>query len=346
MTMQAHTHLLDTRGRPLRKLRISLTDRCNLRCSYCMPRERYEFMPQADLLRFEEIARLVRLLAGLGVHRIRLTGGEPLLRRDAHLLVEQLVQVAGIDSVALTTNGVLLTQFAPTLKAAGLLGLTISLDTLHATRFKRLTGRDGLPQVLAGIDAAGAAGFTRMKLNTVVMRGINDDEIVDIVDFARARDLQPRFIEYMDVGGAVEWRPEMVVPRAEILARIAHRYGPLRQLHNDDGAPADRYMLRDGFVFGVISSTTVPFCASCDRARLTADGVLFTCLYAQHGLDLRAHLRAAPEDSALQTLLADRWRARTDRGAELRLAVEARGPWVDVAALIKNPRLEMHKRGG
>ncbi|MEI8258824.1 MAG: GTP 3',8-cyclase MoaA, partial [Deltaproteobacteria bacterium] len=336
----------DTFGRPLRKLRVSVTDRCNLRCSYCMPREDYRWLPRSDLLDFGGIERLVRVLATLGVERIRLTGGEPLMRPDLPDLVARLVAIRGIRSVALTTNGMLLRENAGPLRAAGLQGLTVSLDSLRPDRFQRLTRREGLADVLAGIDAALEAGFERMKINTVVMRGVNDDEVVDIVDAARARHLEPRFIEYMDVGGATDWRAEAVVPRTELLSVLERRHGPIRQLQNRDGAPADRFVLADGFVVGVISSTSQPFCRSCDRARLTADGKLLHCLYARDGLDVRELLRSQVADAEIADRLAAAWRARDDRGAELRLAQPDRGPWVGVDALVRNTHLEMHTRGG
>ncbi len=336
----------DTLGRPLRKLRVSVTDRCNLRCAYCMPREDYTWLPRADLLDFAEVARLVHLLAALGVERIRLTGGEPLMRPALPDLVARLASIDGIRSVALTTNGMLLRENARPLLDAGLMGMTVSLDTMHPDRFERLARRDGLAAVLAGLDAAQEAGFERMKINTVVMRGVNDDEVADIVDTARTRGLEPRFIEYMDVGGATDWRSETVVTRPEILAAIARRHGPLRQLQNRDGAPADRFALEDGFVVGVISSTSQPFCRSCDRARVTADGKLLRCLYASDGLDARTLLRSDATDESIAAQLAEMWRARDDRGAELRQEVAVRGPLVAAEALVRNTHLEMHTRGG
>ncbi len=337
----------DTFGRPLQKLRVSVTDRCNLRCSYCMPRESYTWLPRADLLSFDEIARLVRVLASLGVERIRLTGGEPLLRRELPVLVEMLAHIDGIRSVALTTNAVLLPEQAGALRAAGLAGVTVSLDTLHADRFERLTGRARLADVLAGIEAAREAGFERMKTNTVVMRGVNDDELESLIEFARARAIEPRFIEYMDVGGATDWRAESVVSRAQILEGLGRRYGAPRQLQNRDGAPADRFELPDGMTVGIISSTSQPFCRSCDRARLTSDGQLLACLYAQGGLDVRALMRGGADDASLAATLDSRWRARDDRGAEQRLELaQRRGPWVPAEALVRDPHLEMHKRGG
>jgi GTP 3',8-cyclase len=338
--------LRDARGRPLRRLRVSVTDRCNLRCTYCMPRDSYAWFPREDLLTFEEIARLTAQLAGLGVEIVRLTGGEPLLRRDLAVLVARLRGVLGVRRVVLTTNGVLLQQQAAELARAGLDGVTVSLDTLVPARFEQLAQRSRLLDVIAGIDAAVSAGLSRIKTNSVIMRGVNDDELYDIVEFARARSLEPRFIEYMDVGGAMNWSPRAVVTREEILERLAQRYGSLRRLHNRDGAPADRYVLSDGFVVGVISSTTQPFCSRCDRARVTADGELLTCLYAKRGLDVRGLLRSEASDERLRELLARRWQARDDRGAELRLAGGARGPLVGVEALVRNPHLEMHKRGG
>lgn len=337
----------DSLGRPLHKLRISVTDRCNLRCSYCMPRESYTWLPREHLLTFDEITRLVRVLATLGIGRLRLTGGEPLLRRDLAVLVAQLAHVEGIRSVALTTNGVLLAEQASALHSAGLQGLTVSLDSLREDRFERIAGRARLHDVLAGLDRAHEVGFERMKTNTVVVRGFNDDELVDLVELARARQIEPRFIEYMDVGGATDWRPESVVSREDILARLAARYGTPLQLRNRDGAPADRFQLPDGMTVGIISSTSQPFCRSCDRARLTSDGMLLTCLYAQAGLDLRGLLRGGADDRALGSELGARWRARADRGAEERLELgRPRGPWVAADALVRDPHLEMHKRGG
>lgn len=336
----------DTFGRPLRKLRISVTDRCNLRCSYCMPRDEYPWLPRAELLNFAEIERFVRLVAQLGVRHLRLTGGEPLLRTSLHELIARLTPVPGIRSVSLTTNGMLLRKNVRPLMAAGLAGITVSLDTLRAERFEALTRRDGLAEVLTGIDVALEAGFERMKINTVVMRGVNDDEILDLAEAARVRGIQPRFIEYMDVGGATDWRPEFVVPRPEILAQLASRFGSMRQLENQDGAPADRFEFANDFVVGVISSTSLPFCRSCDRARFTADGQLFKCLYARAGLDVRALLRGDASDADITARLTREWRNRDDRGAEQRLAQPVRGPWVPAAALLRDPHLEMHNRGG
>ncbi|MEZ5964181.1 MAG: GTP 3',8-cyclase MoaA [Planctomycetota bacterium] len=338
----------DAFQRPLRSLRISVTDRCNLRCSYCMPEENYVWLPRSDILSFEETARLVDALVGLGVDEVRITGGEPLLRQDLDVLVRLLAARPGLRDVSLTTNGVLLPQHAEPLRAAGLRRVTVSLDTLQRERFRRLTRRDDLERVLAGIDAALAAGFDRVKLNTVVLGGSNDDEVADILQFARARGLEVRFIEYMDVGGATQWAHHAVVPAPAILAAIETRFGRVQPDRDPRGsAPAQRYVLDDGTVFGVIASTTQPFCGACDRARLTADGSLFTCLYARAGVDLRALLRGGASDAELTARIADAWHRRTDRGAEerLRLAAERR-PFADVGELRRTPHLEMHTRGG
>jgi cyclic pyranopterin phosphate synthase len=345
---------LDTFGRPLRTLRVSVTDRCNLRCLYCMPEAEYVWLPRADLLSFEEIDRLVGVFIGEGVARVRLTGGEPLLRRDLAGLVQRLARHGGLAERAITTNGVHLAPAAAALRDAGLDRVTVSLDTLRAERFERLSRSRELPAVLAGIDAAVAA-FGSIKLDTVVIRGENDDELVELTRYAGRVGAEIRFIEYMDVGGATGWSASRVVPRDEILARLASAFGPLAPIGRPDAAPASRYALPAGAatggavagqVVGVIASTTDPFCADCDRARLTADGQLFTCLYATRGLDLRGPLRAGATDAELGALIRGVWQARRDRGAEARLAVADRTSFVPRAALKAAPHLEMHTRGG
>jgi cyclic pyranopterin phosphate synthase len=338
--------LTDTHGRPLRSLRISVTDRCNLRCHYCMPEDEYLWLPREDVLTFEEISRLADLFGEVGVDRLRLTGGEPLLRRDLPSLVAPLAEKGWVRDLALTTNGILLADAAPELRRAGLHRLTVSLDTLQADRFKRLTRIDGLRAVLAGIDAARRAGFTGLKLDSVITRGDNDDELIPLVEFARSIAAEVRFIEYMDVGGATAWRPEKVVSRREILTRLEEHYGPLEPIDRDSAAPAARFRLPDGLTVGVISSTTQPFCRTCDRARLTADGVLLLCLYAQHGTDLRRPLRAGASRETLLNLLRAVWAGRADRGAEERLAVRERGAYIPVSVLRRDAHLEMHTRGG
>ena len=338
--------VIDTLGRPLRSLRLSVTDRCNLRCSYCMPEDEYLWLPREDVLTFEETGRLVDLFGEIGVDRLRLTGGEPLLRRDLPELVAQLAGRRWLRDLALTTNGVLLAGVADDLKRAGLHRVTVSLDTLRRDRFARLAKSDALPKVIQGIDAARLAGLGPLKLDTVVMRGQNDDELVDLIEFARSVDAEIRFIEYMDVGGATAWRPDMVVSRREMLARLGAHYGHVTPLDEDSSAPADRFRLPDGLVFGIISSTTEPFCRTCDRARLTADGVLLLCLYAQHGTDLRRPLRAGASHETMLNLIRAVWTGRADRGAEERRSVHDRGAYIPVSVLRRDAHLEMHTRGG
>jgi cyclic pyranopterin phosphate synthase len=336
----------DTLGRPLRSLRLSVTDRCNLRCHYCMPEDQYVWLPREDVLTFEELGRLTDLFAEIGVDRLRITGGEPLLRRDLPTLVAQLAPRPWLRDLALTTNGVLLAGAAADLKAAGLGRVTVSLDTLRRDRFTRLTRIDALDDVLAGIEAVGRLGFPDLKLDTVVTRGDNDDELVDLVEFAREAAAEIRFIEYMDVGGATAWRPDAVVSRREIVARLSEHYGPLTAIEEVSSAPAARFRLPDGLTIGIISSTTQPFCRTCDRARLTADGVLLLCLYAQHGTDLRRPLRAGASHETLLNLVRAVWEGRADRGAEERHGVRDRGAFIPVSVLRKDAHLEMHTRGG
>jgi cyclic pyranopterin phosphate synthase len=338
--------VLDALGRPLRNLRLSVTDRCNLRCHYCMPEDEYIWLPREDVLTFEEIGRLTDLLAAVGVDRLRLTGGEPLLRRDLPSLIAQLSGRPWLRDLAMTTNGVLLEGAAPELKAAGLQRVTVSLDTVQRDRFKRLARFDALPAVLAGIAAVKRLGFQNLKLDTVVTRGDNDDELADLIEYARDAGAEVRFIEYMDVGGATEWRPDKVVSRREMLERLSDRYGPITPVGARESAPAERFRLPDGATFGIIASTTEPFCRVCDRARLTADGVLLLCLYAQHGTDLRRPLRAGASQETLLNLVRAVWQGRADRGAEERRGVRDRGAYIPVSVLRRDAHLEMHTRGG
>ncbi len=336
---------VDRLGRPLKNLRLSVTDRCNLRCSYCMPEAEYVWLPREDLLKFEEISALVDVFSAAGADRIRITGGEPLLRRDLPDLVRLIARKPGIRDLALTTNGVALQEQAAALRQAGLHRITVSLDTLRRDRFQALTRFDALPQVLAGIDRA-RAHFPTVKIDSVIMRGTNEDEIVPLVEYGKGVGAEVRFIEYMDVGGATRWSPERVMPRHEILQVLTGEYGAPAPLEEDTSAPADRFRLPDGTVVGIISSTTDPFCRNCDRSRLTADGMWYRCLYATAGTDLRTPLRAgATRDALLSTILAG-WRARDDRGAEERLALRTRTPLVPASSLKKDPHLEMHTRGG
>ena len=340
--------VLDRRERPLKSLRISVTDRCNLRCRYCMPEDEYVWLPRESILTFEEIASIAGVFAGLGVTKIRLTGGEPLLRHGLPQLIQLLRRDARLTDIALTTNGLLLAKFADDLKAAGLGRVTVSLDTLHPQRMEAFAKSDRHLSVLQGIDAARQAGFERIKVNAVVIRGFNDDEIGDLIAFGQSRGLEVRFIEYMDVGGATRWSAAQVVPRTEILAHIATRFGAVTADPDpaNPSAPAERYRLADGTRFGIISSTTAPFCGSCDRSRLTADGTWFLCLYAEHGYDLREALRGGADDMALAALVRNAWLGRTDRGAEDRLRVAERAPLVSTAGLRADPHREMHTRGG
>jgi cyclic pyranopterin phosphate synthase len=337
--------LLDALGRPLRILRLSVTDRCNLRCQYCMPEQEYVWLPRADLLSFEEISSLVDVFVDLGVSRVRITGGEPLLRHGLPALVRLLASKPGLEDLALTTNGLLLSSFARTLREAGLHRVTVSLDTLRPERFRALTRADAHETVLSGIRAARDV-FDEVKLDSVIVRGTNEDEIVPLMEYARTNDAEIRFIEYMDVGGATGWSPDKVFGRSEILDVLAASYGPLAPVDENSSAPAERFSLQDGTVFGVVASTTTPFCRTCDRSRLTADGQWFLCLYAQHGLDLRAPLRAGASPGALRGLLEDAWHRRDARGAELRLEHAGRSSLVPRSTLRTDPHLEMHTRGG
>jgi cyclic pyranopterin phosphate synthase len=310
-----------------------------------MPEEEYSWLPREDILQFEEIGRLVDQFLQLGVNKVRLTGGEPLLRRELPALIEQLAGKAAIHDLAMTTNAVLLAPMAGELKRAGLHRLTISLDTLQRDRFVKLARFDELPRVLAGIDAAVDA-FPGFKMDTVMIRGVNDDELIPLLEFARARGGEIRFIEYMDVGGATNWSMAQVFSRDDMLKTIAAHFGPAEPLREGGSAPADRYRLADGTVFGIIASTTEPFCRSCDRSRLTADGLWYLCLYAARGIDLRGPLRGGVSDDALRELITGVWHARTDRGAENRLDVRERSPLIPLKALKRDPHLEMHTRGG
>jgi cyclic pyranopterin phosphate synthase len=335
----------DTFERPLANLRLSVTDRCNLRCQYCMPEPDYVWLPREDILHFEEIDRLVDVFLDLGVRKVRLTGGEPLLRKDLPVLIERLAAKPRIEDLAMTTNAVLLAPLAAELKRAGLHRLTVSLDTLQRDRFVQLARFDELDRVLAGIDAA-APLFPGLKIDTVVLRGVNDDELIAMIEFGKTRSAEVRFIEYMDVGGATQWSREQVVSRDDILAVLAAHYGAITPIVEASSAPADRYRLLDGTVFGIIASTTAPFCRDCDRSRLTADGMWYLCLYAARGTDLRGPLRSGATNSELAALITGVWRGRADRGAEARLALRDRAAMIPLSSLKRDPHLEMHTRGG
>jgi cyclic pyranopterin phosphate synthase len=338
--------VFDTRGRPMTSLRVSVTDRCNLRCEYCMPERDYVWLPRAEILAFEEIRILVDAFADLGVDRVRLTGGEPLLRRDLPRLVRLLASSGRLSDLAMTTNGILLAEAAPALREAGLGRLTVSLDTLDRGRFEALTRFDRLDRVLEGIGQAARSGFAPLKIDSVIVRGVNDDEIVGLLEYGRAVSAEVRFIEYMDVGGATHWAPEKVVSRSEILDVIGRRYGDLTSLGATGSAPAQRFALPDGTAFGIIASTTAPFCRSCDRSRLTADGIWYLCLYAGEGTDLRAALRSGSSIEEIRVMIENVWRARADRGAEERRETRDRAPLLPVSELRRDPHREMHTRGG
>ena len=310
---------VDLFKRPVRDLRISVTDRCNYRCTYCMPLDEYNWIDKTEVLSFEEITRLAGIFVGLGVEKIRLTGGEPLVRKDLEKLVAGLAGLDGLQDVTLTTNGAHLAEKAEILRAAGLQRINVSLDTLNGAKFKQITKRGNLDDVLAGIFAAQRAGFHPLKINAVVVRGLNDGEILDLVTFARKHGFEMRFIEYMDVGNANSWSLEKTVSKREILETINRRY-PLRETGRRDGhAPAVDYEFVDGGGnVGIIGSVTEPFCSSCTRARLTADGKLVTCLFAQQGFDLKALLRDGAGDDQLREAIAAVWTRRTDRYSDQR----------------------------
>jgi len=337
--------ILDQFARPLRNLRLSVTDRCNIRCQYCMPELDYVWLPREDMLHFEEISALVDVFISLGVDHLRLTGGEPLLRRDLSSLVAMLSRKEGLNDLALTSNGILLAAQIDGLQAAGLRRITVSIDTLRRDRFVALTRFDEIDRVREGI-AAATRVFGRLKIDTVVIKGVNDDELSELIEFGKTVNGEIRFIEYMDVGGATQWSPGRVCSRREMLDQLSRRYGAIEPIVEESSAPADRYRLPDGTVFGIISSTTEPFCRSCDRSRLTADGMWYLCLYAAHGTDLRAAIRGGAGTDELRSLIAGAWQARTDRGAETRLALGERRAFVPITALKRDPHLEMHTRGG
>ena len=310
----------DTLSRPLRDLRVSVTDRCNFRCPYCMPRDVFgpdhSFLPRAELLSFEEITRVVGVCASLGVTKVRLTGGEPLLRRDLPVLVGEIAATSGIEDLALTTNGSLLAGCAQALKDAGLRRITVSLDSLDPEAFRALSDtKVPLDAVLEGISAASAADLP-VKLNTVLRRGVNDAGLLDLVEFARAGGHVLRVIEYMDVGTTNGWNRDEVIPSDEVRERI-HAVHPLEPL--GEQGTADRWRFSDGAgEVGLVSSVSKPFCSTCTRARLTAVGELFTCLFATTGTDLRAVLRGGASDEELRAAVGGRWAARDDRYSELR----------------------------
>lgn len=313
--------LFDAHHRPIKDLRISVTDRCNFRCTYCMPFDEYSaWIDRREMLTYEEMARLAALFLELGAEKIRLTGGEPLVRKNLEELVSKLSSLKSLRDLSLTTNGALLAEKAAALKAAGLKRINVSLDSLDADKFKRITQRGDLARVLEGLEAARRAGFRRIKINAVIERGVNDDEILPLVDFARLNGFAVRFIEFMDVGNSNNWTIEKVVSKREIVEKIGERY-PLEPLGREEGgAPSVDYRFRDGAgEVGVIASVTEPFCSDCTRARLTADGKLVTCLFSQQGHDLKGLIRQGATDESLKDWIASIWLKRTDRYSEERL---------------------------
>ena len=337
--------LTDRLGRPLRDLRISVTDRCNFRCTYCMPRETfgtgYRFLPRSEVLSFEEIIRLGRVFQKLGVRKIRITGGEPLLRRELESLVSGLAGLGGLE-LALTTNGILLPEKAVALKVAGLDRLTVSLDALDEDIFHRMADAPyTAAQVLTGIDAAEAAGFRGVKVNMVVKRGVNDGEILPLVRRFRSTSHVLRFIEYMDVGNSNGWRMDEVLPSTEVIARIAAEHPLTVVARGAVGEVAERWIYDDGLgEIGVISSVTHSFCSGCTRLRLSTEGKLYTCLFANQGFDLRALLRAGARDDEIAEAIRKLWMQRDDRYSELRSA------GTPPVATIPLKRIEMSYIGG
>jgi len=313
--------LRDAYNRPVKDLRISVTDRCNYRCTYCMPLDEYVWIDRHEILTFEEIARLARLFVGLGVNKIRITGGEPLVRKDLHRLIGMLSVLDGVDDLCLTTNGSLLSEQIEELAAAGLKRLNVSVDTLDAEKFKRITKRGDLSRVIDGLHEAKRLGLDPIKINAVVERGLNDDDIIPLVEYARENGFSMRFIEYMDVGNSNNWISEKMVSKKEILERISARYA-LREVGREGGsAPAVDYEYMDGLgEIGVIASVTEPFCSSCTRARLTADGKLVTCLFSDLGHDLKTMMRSGASDEQLLEVIRSIWTNRTDRYSDERLA--------------------------
>ena len=334
---------LDRLQRPMRDLRISVTDRCNFRCTYCMPFDEYTWIERREVLSFEEIERLARIFLGFGVEKIRLTGGEPLVRKDLHRLIARLSQLEGLGDISLTTNGALLAAQAEALHDAGLRRINVSIDSLRPDRFTALTKRGNLDEVLAGVFAAKKAGISPIKINAVIIRGTNEDEILDLVEFARVNGFEMRFIEYMDVGNANAWSLERTVTKKEILDRVNSRF-PVREIGRANGtAPAVDYEFLDGAgEIGIIGSVTEPFCSSCTRVRLTADGKLVTCLFAESGFDLKALLRSGVSDEQLIASIANLWTGRTDRYSDVR--------WEQMRAGTYQPRdhkkIEMITLGG
>jgi GTP 3',8-cyclase len=336
--------LKDAFNRPVKDLRISVTDRCNFRCSYCMPLDEYVWLEKQEILTFSEIARLATLFVRLGVTKIRLTGGEPLVRRNLHTLVNRLSLISGLEDLCLTTNGSLLAEKVEDLARAGLKRVNVSIDTLDPDKFMRMTKRGNLEKVLGGLFAAKAQGLHPIKINAVVERGVNDDDIIPLAEFSREHGFHLRFIEFMDVGNSNNWTTSKMVPKKEILQRL-HAHLPLDEFGGSYGnAPAVDYSYADGIgKVGVIASMTEPFCSNCTRARLTANGKLVTCLFSMRGHDLKTLLRRGATDEEMIAMISKIWNRRTDRYSDQRL--EAINSGVGYLAS-EHQKLEMISLGG
>jgi len=333
----------DQLNRPLRDLRISLIDRCNFRCPYCMPSEKfhhaYQFLERHQWLDFDEIVRIAGLFVKLGVTKLRLTGGEPLLRPDIDVLIRQLAILPGVEDLALTTNGSMLTSWAEKLKSAGLHRLTVSLDTLDEGIFHQMSGQKGsVKEVLEGLHVAEKAGFRSIKINTVVQRGVNDHTVLDLVKHFRGTPHSIRFIEYMDVGNQNHWNPAQVVPSSELISLVNAQYPLVRVGGTQGGDTAEVYRFKDGQgEIGFISSVTKAFCGTCNRLRLSADGKMYTCLFATSGIDLGGHLRNGMDDDFLSNLIRVTWMKREDRYSEVRSELRGQS---------KSSKVEMYHIGG
>ncbi len=345
VTFDKSTIVRDKFGRPIRDLRISVTDRCNFRCPYCMPAEiygeRYHFLPKPELLTFEEIERLARIFVEVGVKKLRLTGGEPLLRNEVEDLVARLARIEGVEDLTLTTNGYLLARMAQALKDAGLHRITVSLDSLDDEVFAKMNGRGyGTKRVLEGIEKATEVGLSPIKVNAVVQKGVNDHTIVDLARYCKDKGYIVRFIEFMDVGNLNGWNMEQVVPAQEIV-RMIDAEMPLEPAEPTyKGEVANRHRYRDGSgEIGVIASVTQPFCADCNRARLTTEGKLMTCLFASGGTDLRGPMRSGATDEELRNIIVGVWGQRTDRYSEIRSSLTE-------DQRVRGRKVEMYQIGG
>jgi cyclic pyranopterin phosphate synthase len=335
--------LKDALRRPLKDLRISVTDRCNFRCSYCMPLDKYEWIDRREILTFEEITRLATLFVKLGVEEIRLTGGEPLLRHGLESLVMQIVKIKGLRDLSLTTNASTLSEQVAGLAKAGLNRINVSLDTINPGKFLEMTRRDELTNVLTGLFAASRCGLKPIKINSVIQRGVNEDDIGELVEFSRQHGFQIRFIEYMDVGNSNNWVSDGMVSKGEILEIINNLYPLEKGGRNDDSAPAVDYQFKDGIgTIGVIASVTEPFCIGCTRARLTADGKLVLCLFSDQGFDLKKLMRAGAADADLLSAIRAAWTERKDRYSEERLEAMKSGEYQPKS----RKKIEMISLGG